>query len=110
VRPQQAERQRAADLAAEEKRAEHGSAAKAREVAEAKARELEGGRRNWKRARAEQARLDAEARRRAAAEAREQQARIDRATAEHAAASWSASGSWPRPKPSTVNGQGRGGS
>lgn len=79
----EAERTRAAELAAEQKRADI-EAAKARDLADAKARELEATAELEAR-RAEQARLDAEARRTADAEAREQQARIDRESAQHAA-------------------------
>lgn len=97
----EAERKRAADLAAEEKRAEI-EAAKARELAEAEARKIEAVSRAEAR-RAEQARLDTEARRqqqiedaRAAenaatakaqreAAARELQAHLDREAADHQA-------------------------
>jgi hypothetical protein len=77
------ERQRTADLIADEKRASI-EAAKARDLAEAKAREIEATAEAEVR-RAEQARLDAEARTRADTEAREQQARIGRANADHTA-------------------------
>lgn len=80
----EAERQRAADLAAETRRAEL-EARKARELSEAKARELEATA-ELEAQRAEQARRNEETRRRAEAEAREQQARLDRENAEHAAA------------------------
>lgn len=79
----EAERQRAADLVAEEKRAAI-EGAKARDLAEAKAREIQAEA-DAKARSAEEARKDAEARRHADAEAREHQARIDRETADHQA-------------------------
>ncbi|QLJ06712.1 hypothetical protein HZZ00_37410 (plasmid) [Streptomyces sp. NEAU-sy36] len=80
---EEAERKRAADLAAEEKRTEL-EVRKARELAEAKAREIQATAEAEAR-RAERDRQEAEVRRRTEAEAREQQARIDRETAEHKA-------------------------
>ena len=79
----EAERQRAAELAAEEKRAAIETA-KAREFAEAKARELEAVSTAEARKR-EQDRLDAEARQRAEEARLEKQARIDRENAAHLA-------------------------
>lgn len=79
----EAERKRAADLAAEEKRAEM-EARKARELAEAKAREIRAASDAEARKR-EQDRLDAKARLLEEEARLEKQARIDRENAEHAA-------------------------
>lgn len=79
----EAERKRAADLEAEQKRASI-EAAKARELADAKARQIRAES-DAEARRAEQARKDEEARLRLEAEARERQARIDRENADHAA-------------------------
>lgn len=79
----EAERKRAADLVAEKERAAIETA-KARELADAKAREIRAASEAEARKR-EQDRLDAEARERAEEARLEKQARIDRETASHAA-------------------------